>query len=62
MDDLTVQSITRAVCRHGNDISIKFVTTRTDTAFVLKATETICPRCLDDLATVIQQPATYPQS
>ncbi len=49
MDDITVKSARRVVCKHGADNSIEFVTVRTDTGYTVKATQAICKLCLDEL-------------
>lgn len=49
MDDVTVKTTKRVVCRHGADNYLTFESTRTDTGYTYKATQCICPACLDEL-------------
>jgi RNase P subunit RPR2 len=49
MEDIIARSVKRAFCRHGADNSLEFITVRTDTGFTVKATQTICKKCLEDL-------------
>jgi hypothetical protein len=49
MDDVTVNSTKRVVCRHGADNWLRFESTRTDTGYTYRATECICKACLEEL-------------
>lgn len=50
MEDVTVKTVHRAVCRHGNTNTLKMESVRTDTGYTMKATEETCQACLRDLA------------